>query len=335
MAFSCQEENTLVDNETPKIIALSRQSTFLYDTVSVYGMALGNGIENIKVLINGSESDVILLSNNSTELKFVPKQSVSNANISLNINGKITNSIPINIALTPAYDTVNVTAGTFEMGALSGFADETPIHEVKLTRDIIVFKNEVSRALWNQVMDTVIVDNSEFEFPQDSVTWLMAVSFCNRMSVIYGLDKSYKIDGTNVTFDYGANGWRLPTEAEWEYICRAGTEEDFSGNGNIDDMGYFDSNSGLQSHRSGEKLANQFGLYDVHGNLWEWCWDNYDEGYYDSSPKEDPTGPSIGGRHVMRGGSFQDGFNFARSSNRSINKIDYKAIGLRIVRNAK
>jgi formylglycine-generating enzyme required for sulfatase activity len=256
-------------------------------------------------------------------------------NLCLDIGGTVTNSLPISITKTPIYDTVRVAVGTFNMGALSGFSDETPIHQVKLTRDLIVFKNEVSRELWNHVTDTLVIDKSEFSFPQDSITWLMAVSFCNKMSEVYGLDKVYEINGPNVNFNYDANGWRLPTEAEWEYICRAGTEEDFSGSGNIDEMGYFDSNSGLSSHKSGEKLENQFGLNDVHGNLWEWCWDNYEETYYSVSPEENPTGPLTGGRHVIRGGSYQDGFNFARSSNRSTNKVDYNSIGLRLVRNAQ
>lgn len=333
--ISCREENTLVNNNTPEITGISRQETFRYDTVSVYGLAFGYKLNNIKVLINDSDNGIELVSVNQTVLKFVPKQTVNNGNLSVLIGGIKTNTLHINIGLTPHYDTVNIAGGTFKMGVLSGFSDETPIHQVKLTRNLIVFKNEVSSELWHQVMDTLIIETSNFGFPADSVTWLNAIEFCNRMSSIYGLEQSYKIDGPNVTFDYNANGWRLPTEAEWEFMCRAGTTEDFSGNGNIDLMGYFDSNSGLNSHKSGEKYANQNGLYDTHGNLWEWCWDKYEETYYENSPSENPVGPLTGVRHVMRGGSFQDGFNFARSSNRSINKLDYKSIGLRLVRNAQ
>lgn len=332
---ACTEENSLVDNETAKITGLSRANTFLFDTVSVNGIALGNPTESTKVLINDSEASIDIISVNPTEVIFVPKQSFTNANISLVVNGVKTNAIPINIALTPKYDTVRVNASKFMMGALSGFSDETPIHEVTLTRDLYVFSYEVTKELWSQVMDTLIIPADEFRFPADSITWLQAIEFCNKMSDVYGLDKAYNLVGPNVTFDYNANGWRLPTEAEWEFICAAGTDEDFSGNGDINQMGYFDSNSGLNSHKVGEKLVNQYGLYDVHGNMWEWCWDKYEDNYYNSNPVTDPTGPVTGGRHVMRGGSYQDGFNFARVSNRSINKIDYKSIGLRLVRNAQ
>ncbi len=332
---ACTEENSLVDNETAKLTGLSRANTFLFDTVSVNGIALGSSTESTKVLINDSEASIDIISANPTEVIFVPKQSFTNANISLKVNGVKTNTIPINIALTPKYDTVRVNASKFMMGALSGFSDETPIHEVTLTRDLYVFSYEVTKELWSQVMDTLILPADEFRFPADSITWLQAIEFCNKMSDVYGLDKAYNLVGPNVTFDYNANGWRLPTEAEWEFICAAGTDEDFSGNGDINQMGYFDSNSGLNSHKVGEKLINQYGLYDIHGNMWEWCWDKYEENYYTTNPVTDPTGPVTGGRHVMRGGSYQDGFNFARVSNRSINKIDYKSIGLRLVRNAQ
>ena len=335
LLVACTDENTLVDNETAKITGLSRSSTFLFDTVSVNGIALGNSAESTKVLINDSETNIDIISVNPTEVIFVPKQSFDNAKISLEVNGVKTNAIPINIALTPMYDTVRVNAGKFIMGALSGFSDETPLHEVNLTRDLYVFTYEVTKELWSQVMDTLIIATNDFGFPADSITWLKAIEFCNRMSEIYGFEKSYNSDGPNVTFDYNANGWRLPTEAEWEYFCKAGTDEDFSGNGDINQMGYFDSNSGLNSHKVGEKLANQFGLYDVHGNMWEWCWDKYEENYYTSESVADPTGPVTGGRHVMRGGSYQDGFNFARISNRTINKLDHKSIGLRLVRNVQ
>lgn len=335
LLISCTEENTLVDNETPKLTGLSRPISFLFDTISVNGIALGDNIETTKVMINDSDEGIRVISVNPTEVKFVPTTVVNNGSISLEVNNNKTNSQSIEITLTPKYDTVEVNTGKFIMGTLSGFSDETPVHEVILTRDLIVFTFEVTKELWSHVMDTVIIHNDEFGFPADSITWLMAIEFTNRMSEIYGLDKAYTVNGPNVSFNYEANGWRLPTEAEWEYLCKAGTEEDFSGNGDVNQMGYFDSNSGLNSHKVGKKLVNQNGLFDIHGNMWEWCWDKYEADYYANSSSTDPTGPITGSRRVMRGGSFQDGFNFARTSNRTINKIDYKSIGLRLVRNAQ
>ena len=332
LLLSCTEENVLIDNNTPQITALSRNNSFLYDTISVFGKGLKGS--DTKILINGTESGIMPIYSTETELKFVANSTLDNVQLSLKVDGTESNNKSLSVKLTPSFDTVFVEFNSFMMGALSGFSDETPIHSVNLTRDLIVFTHEVTNQLWHQVMDTVVVPESLFDFPKYSITWIRAITFCNKLSEVYGLDNAYKIDGANVTFDYNANGWRLPTEAEWEYLCRAGSEDDFSGNGDINQMGYFDSNSGLQKHRIGEKLANQFGLYDVHGNLWEWCWDKYSEDYYNVTPKDNPTGPVGGARHVMRGGSYQDGFNFARISNRTINKIDYNAIGIRLVRNA-
>ncbi|MER3329026.1 MAG: hypothetical protein RIF34_05555, partial [Candidatus Kapaibacterium sp.] len=118
---ACTDENTLVDNETAKLTGLSRSSTFLFDTVSVNGIALGNSAQSTKVLINDSDASIDLISVNPTEVIFVPKQSFTNASISLVVNGVKTNAIPISIALTPKYDTVRVNASKFMMGALSGF----------------------------------------------------------------------------------------------------------------------------------------------------------------------------------------------------------------------
>lgn len=332
---SCSEENALVDNESPKLTGLSRTNSFVFDTVTVNGIALGDGIENTTLLINDSEDGFDLLSVNPTEVKFVPTKSFENGIITLEIDGKKTNSVTIIINKTPRFETVNVKVGKFMMGALSGFADETPMHEVTLTKDLIVFSHEVTKQLWFQIMDTLIVPTDEYNFPADNITWLKAIEFSNKMSEIYGLEKAYTLIRSNASFNYEANGWRLPTEAEWEFICKAGSETDFSGIGDINQMGYFDSNSGLNSHKVGEKAINQFGLYDIHGNMWEWCWDKYESEYYENSPATNPTGPITGSRHIMRGGSYQDGFNFARISSRTINKIDYKSIGLRLVRNAQ
>jgi formylglycine-generating enzyme required for sulfatase activity len=221
------------------------------------------------------------------------------------------------------------------MGSITGFSDESPVHEVTLTNDLYVFRNEVTNLLWYHIMDTLVTPTKLREYPKDSISWQESILFANRLSMIYGFEPAYTINNDLVEYNMESNGWRLPTEAEWEFICKGNSEEDFSGTGDINEMGYYDSNSGLNKHKVGEKKANENGLYDVHGNLWEWCWNFYSETYYSTMSQVDPLGPSNGIRHVLRGGSFQDGFNYARSTNRSIKKLDLNAIGLRLVRNAK
>ncbi|MDX9791532.1 MAG: SUMF1/EgtB/PvdO family nonheme iron enzyme, partial [Candidatus Kapabacteria bacterium] len=156
------------------------------------------------------------------------------------------------------------------------------------------------------------------ELPVENVTWINAVQFCNELSKLNGLEEVYTITGVDAVADFSKNGWRLPTEAEWEYACKAGTNGDFAGSGIIGEMAWYGDNSGLKMHPPGRKNPNQFGLYDMHGNVWEWCWDYYDPDYYSEGMTIDPVGPSNGERRVLRGGSWNDGMNFLRSSNRTL-----------------
>jgi sulfatase modifying factor 1 len=152
------------------------------------------------------------------------------------------------------------------------------------------------------------------------------------MSVISEYDSCYIAAETSYILDPHANGFRLPTEAEWEYACRAGSTGDYSGDGILENMGYYNSNSGYKLFPVGEKKANAFGLHDTHGNVWEWCNDFYAADYYTSDSVVDPSGPENGTRHVIRGGSVSNGEVYARSANRSFPDSDYSNCGLRIVR---
>ncbi|MGQ9592836.1 MAG: formylglycine-generating enzyme family protein, partial [Planctomycetota bacterium] len=111
-------------------------------------------------------------------------------------------------------------------------------------------------------------------------------------------------------------GLELPTEAQWEYACRAGTTGPYAGTSRLGDMGWYDANSGGTTHPVGKKTPNGFGLYDMHGNVWEWCADSYDERYYARSPRKDPTGPSSGDHRVVRGGSWNNFGRYCRSAGR-------------------
>ena len=163
--------------------------------------------------------------------------------------------------------------------------------------------------------------------PVENVTWFDAIEFCNKLSLREGLTPVYTITGrtpaaghpitaATVTVNWNANGYRLPTEAEWEYACRAGTTTAYNtGNEISDSTGWYDDNSGWMTREVGKKPANAWGLYDMHGNVWEWCWDW--SGEYTSDAKTNPRGPDSGGWRVWRGGSVGGGGQSLRSASRS------------------
>jgi formylglycine-generating enzyme required for sulfatase activity len=149
--------------------------------------------------------------------------------------------------------------------------------------------------------------------PVEQVTWYDAVEFCNRLSEKNGLKPYYKIEkgvfSTNVTI-LGGDGFRLPSEAEWEYACRGGTTTAYYWGNKIDGAYcWYTGNSSERTYIIGMKKPNAFGLYDITGNVYEWCWDWYDKSYYKNSPFKDPQGPDKGRYRVRRGGSSYIGLN--------------------------
>jgi formylglycine-generating enzyme required for sulfatase activity len=140
----------------------------------------------------------------------------------------------------------------------------------------------------------------------ENVSWLDAVKFCIKLSEREKRTPFYRIDGTEVTLA-GGNGYRLPTEAEWEYACRAKcmTLYPFGDDaGKLGEHAWTDGNSESKTHPVGQKLPNALGLYDMLGNVWEWCADWYDEKYYASSPSADPPGAPESPHRVFRGGGW-------------------------------
>ena len=157
--------------------------------------------------------------------------------------------------------------------------------------------------------------------PVESVSWFDAVSFCNSLSQKEGLTPFYAIKGESVQVqDWNGLGYRLPTEAEWEYACRAGTTTRYSLGDDENALGqyaWYNANSSSQTHPVGEKQPNAFGLHDMLGNVWEWCWDGYDAGYYAQSPADDPRGPDRAAYRVFRGGGWGSDPLRVRSASRS------------------
>ncbi len=210
--------------------------------------------------------------------------------------------------------------GTFTMGSETaenrGETDEMPPHQVTISKGFWMGKYEVTQEQYLAVMGN---DPSHFAGatnPVDNVSWEMATAFCEQATVM-----------TGVTV-------RLPTEAEWEYACRAGTTTSYhNGDSEIDlrRVGWYKENSGGKMHAVGEKLPNAWGLYDVHGNVWEWCADWY--GPYPDEPVTDPTGPVSGKQKVLRGGSRYYSPHYCRAANRIHNHLSFRhdGSGFRVV----
>ena len=229
----------------------------------------------------------------------------------------------------PPEDFVTIDPGVFMMGSpadeLGRQDDEIP-HEVELTRAFYLAETEVTQAHWIKVMGSNPSSYSGCDdCPVEEISWHDAVAYCNSLSVSEGLDPAYKVSGTKVTWDPAANGYRLPTEAEWEYACRAGTTTAFYSGAiteiqcaldpNLDSIGWYCGNQvPNQTKEVGQKLANSWGLYDMSGNVWEWCWDW--RGDYSPGTVTDPIGPDSGSDRMIRGGSWRSPARYCRSAAR-------------------
>jgi formylglycine-generating enzyme required for sulfatase activity len=215
---------------------------------------------------------------------------------------------------------VLVPAGSFEMGSRHGREDEKPIHTVWIDA-FLMDKHEVAQAEYEKLGQIEAFSNpSHFkgaDLPVEQVTWPQAARFCNARSRFEGLKPCY--DEDTGACDFQVEGYRLPTEAEWEYACRAGTKMEYSfgqDSRRLGDFGWFADNSGKKTHPVGQKKPNAWGLLDMHGNVAEWCQDAYDKGYYQSSPDKNPRGPAEGKEYVLRGGSWKSTAEALRSSYR-------------------
>ena len=197
------------------------------------------------------------------------------------------------------------------MGSLdddrNALADEKPRHEVRITRPYYVGVYPVTQAQYRAAMGEnpswfsstgggkdKVIGRSTDQHPVESVSWLDAARFCNRLSEQEGLTAFYEIRGPDVRMpNWGGTGYRLPTEAEWEYACRGGSTASYCfGDGERELSGYaWFGGEGGSTHPVGLKRPNAWGLCDMHGNVWEWCWDWFSKDYYARSPADDPRGP--------------------------------------------
>ncbi|MBI2479029.1 MAG: SUMF1/EgtB/PvdO family nonheme iron enzyme [Planctomycetia bacterium] len=210
---------------------------------------------------------------------------------------------------------VFIAAGQFIMGDPRGSADETA-HEVHVD-SFDMDKHPVSQQFYEQVMGVNPSKRKASANPVERMQWTEAARFCNRCSEMEGLTPCYDLGTWEC--DFGASGYRLPTEAEWEYACRAGTQTTYFFG---DDERQLSKYAWCKPHSLGrtwpvaQKLPNAWGLYDMHGNVWEWCNDYYSETYYAESPRENPIGPESGKKRVLRGGAWSSTADACRAAHR-------------------
>ena len=204
---------------------------------------------------------------------------------------------------------VFIRPGTFTMGSPvteQGRNDGEIQHTLILTKGFWLGKTVVTQGQWEAVMggNPSNFKNAGRDAPVEQVSWDDAMQFCRKLT-----DRERQAGRLPEGHEY-----TLPTEAQWEYACRAGTTGPFAGNGDLDSMGWYNQNSGNTTHPVAQKQPNAWGLYDMHGNVWEWCRDWY--GHYPGGSVTDPTGPSSGSQRVLRGGGWNADARNCRSASR-------------------
>ena len=210
---------------------------------------------------------------------------------------------------------VLITGGQFTMGDPQGLADETP-HEVYVD-SFYMDKHPISQQLYESVMGVNPSKRKGPKNPVERMQWTDAVRFCNRCSELEGLTPCYDLDTWECNFE--ANGFRLPTEAEWEYACRAGSQTKYffgDDGAKLAKYAWFKPHSKGRPRPVAQKRPNPWGLYDMHGNVWEWCNDYYSETYYTEGPRENPNGPVSGKKRVLRGGAWSSTAETCRAAHR-------------------
>ena len=198
---------------------------------------------------------------------------------------------------------VVIPAGRFVMGDVAGRADETA-HEVGVS-SFLMDRHPVTQQMYETVTDANPSKRQAKDHPVERTQWVDAARYCNKCSLLDGLTPCYDLETWQC--DFKADGYRLPTEAEWEYACRAGSQTQYyfgDDDAELAKYAWCKPGSRGRSHPVGEKRANACGLFDMHGNVWEWCHDYYSATYYAESPSHDPRGPSTGKQRVLRGGAW-------------------------------
>lgn len=303
--------------------------------------------------LNGCGRDTENSSENSANNSVIESSDTTNSGSTISESNSHDNE-PINVS----ENFVLIKGGTFEMGSPETEAwrsDDETRHTVTVS-DFYMSVYELSQSEYREITGENPSNFSGDELPVDNISWLDAVNYCNARSTAEGLTPAYTISENNVTWDRGADGYRLPTEAEWEYACRAGTVTPFNTENSIsaEEANYYGhypyeiednyfSQGNLTTkpgvYRQTTVAVNSFspnkwGLYNMHGNVGEWVWDYY--GDYETGEQTDPAGAESGTLRVYRGGGWNDFAKNMRSAYRATLAEDKGSfnIGIRLVRNA-
>jgi formylglycine-generating enzyme required for sulfatase activity len=247
---------------------------------------------------------------------------------------------------------VDIEGGSFWMGndytfKNAGISDESPEHKVTLS-SFKLSKTEIPFDLFDLFCEATGWEkpsdgkNGRGKNPVNNVSWEAAVMFCNWLSRRERIDPYYNIQRDSVSFkvtiNETANGYRLPTEAEWEYAARGGANGKtytFSGSNDYKQVAWCKMNSSLTPHEIGSKEPNELGIHDMSGNVWEWCWDLYDKNYYKVSPENNPMGAEKGTDRVYRGGNWTSTLEDLRMTARQHNAPNQASggVGIRLAQN--
>ncbi len=190
------------------------------------------------------------------------------------------------------------------MGVSDGPIDAKPAHQLQID-GFLMDQQEVTQEAYEKVTGKNPSRRKNPQNPVEQVTWTAAARFCNARSIQENLAPCY--DTNTWECNFSASGYRLPTEAEWEYACRAGSSGRYyfgDNAGELKTFAWFEGNSQAQPHPVGQRRPNVWGLYDMAGNVWEWCNDFYGTKYYRDCPADNPRGPKQGEKRVLRGGAW-------------------------------